>query len=99
MKVEGVAFRVGLLALALASALWGFRLMFVDHLPTVFRSEYEDLSYGWYIPLFSLYVLCELRSESLRFAASRSFCPLSVWVFSAYAGTRCGSRCSASSGF
>ena len=54
MKVEGVAFRVGLLALALASALWGFRLMFVDHLPTVFRSEYEDLSYGWYIPLFSL---------------------------------------------
>ena len=62
-KVEGVAFRAVLLALAFASALWGFRLMFADHLPTVFRSDYEDLSYGWYIPIFSIYVLWRERRE------------------------------------
>ena len=63
MKVDGVAFRVSLMALVFASALWGYRLMFVDHLPTVFRSELEDLSYGWYIPLFSFYVLWRERRE------------------------------------
>ena len=63
MKVEGVAFRTVLLALTFASAIWGFRLMFEDHLPTVFRSAHEDLSYGWYIPLFSLYVVWRERRE------------------------------------
>ena len=63
MKADRVAFRAVLLALTFASMLWGFRLMFVDHLPTVFRSEMEDLSYGWYVPLFSLYVLWRERRE------------------------------------
>ncbi len=63
MKAEGVAFRVCLLALALASALWGYRLMLLDHLPTAFNSELEDLSYGWYVPVFSAYVLWRERRE------------------------------------
>lgn len=63
MKVGGIAFRTALLALTFASALWGFRLMLVDHLPTAFRGELDDLSYGWYIPLFSLYVLWRERRE------------------------------------
>ncbi len=37
--------------------------MFIDHLPTVFRSSLEDLSYGWYVPIFSLYVLWRERRE------------------------------------
>ena len=60
---RGVVLRSVLLALAFASALWGYRLMFIDHLPTVFRSSLEDLSYGWYVPIFSLYVLWRERRE------------------------------------
>ena len=63
MKAGWLAFRTVLLALALASMAWGFRLMLFDHLPVVFQSDLEDLSYGWYVPLFSLYVLWRERRE------------------------------------
>ena len=49
--------RIAATTIALLSMVWGFRLMLFTHLPDVFSSEIEDMSYGWYVPLFSLYVL------------------------------------------
>ena len=63
MRTGSIALRTGLLAVALASMLWGYRLMFMDHLPVVFMSPLEDLSYGWYVPLFSAYVVWRERRE------------------------------------
>lgn len=63
MKIGDIKTRVVLLALTFASTLWGFRLMLIEHLPMAFESAYEDLSYGWYVPLFSLYVVWRERRE------------------------------------
>jgi len=41
----------------MVALLWGYQLMFLDHAPVAFGSVEEDLSYGWYVPLFSLYVV------------------------------------------
>ena len=71
--IRCVAFRAVLLALTFASALWGYRLMFVDHLPTVFRSPLEDLSYGWFVPVFSAYVLWRERRELVASLGEPSF--------------------------
>lgn len=76
----GVVFRAVLLAFALASALWGYRLMFVEHLPMAFSSELEDLSYGWYVPIFSLYVLWRERHEIAASLDQPSFSGLLLLV-------------------
>ncbi len=60
---EGVRLRLALFAASLLSMLWGYRLLLLNHAPDVFLSPQEDLSYGWYVPLFSLYVLWRERKE------------------------------------
>ena len=50
-------FLLTLFVAAFASMIWGFRLLIFNHAPGVFSVPEEDLSYGWYVPLFSLYVL------------------------------------------
>ena len=58
-----VRLRAWLFAAAAASMLWGFRLLLLHHAPDMFAAKEEDLSYGWYVPLFSLYVLWRERKE------------------------------------
>ena len=55
--------RVGLFAVSLLAMLWGYQLMWMHHVPDVFNEPLEDMSYGWYIPLFSLYVLWQERRK------------------------------------
>lgn len=55
--------RVALFALSMLSMLWGFRLLLTSHAPAVFSAVEEDLSYGWFVPLFSLYVLWNDRRQ------------------------------------
>ena len=55
--------RAWLFAVCLVSLLWGYQLMLLRHLPAVFGEPKEDMSFGWYIPLFSLYVLWRERKE------------------------------------
>ncbi len=57
--------RVGLLAGAFVFLVFGFRVMIFEHLPGIFRVAAEDLSFAWYVPLFSLYVLWSER-DALR---------------------------------
>jgi len=55
--------RLVLLAISLLAVLVGYHLMLGTHAPTAFADKHEDLSYGWYVPLFSLYVLWHERRE------------------------------------
>ena len=86
MKVDWVAFRTVLLALAFASMAWGFRLMLFDHLPVVFQSDLEDLSYGWYVPLFSLYVLWRERREIAASVGEPTLAALPLLAVSLFLG-------------
>lgn len=46
------------------AALYGFSGMFV-RVAAIFADEYEDMSFGWYVPLFSLYVIWTQRERML----------------------------------
>ena len=59
--------RTALLAVSLLAMLWGYRLLLTVHAPVVFSGVREDLSYGWYVPVFSLYVLWRERKEILAY--------------------------------
>ena len=63
MRLRELQVRFGLFAASLLAMLWGYQLMLLDHLPDVFADPKEDMSYGWYIPLFSLYVLWTERTK------------------------------------
>ena len=69
-----VRVRLALFAAVFVSMVWGFRLLLFRHAPGVFMTPTEDLSYGWYVPLFSLYVLWHDRKEIVA-----SFGAPSVW--------------------
>ena len=57
--------RMVMLAAAFAAILWGFQLLLLHHAPSVFNDPKEDMSFGWYVPLFSLYVVWSQRKEIL----------------------------------
>ena len=63
MRFKELHVRVGLFAVSLLAMLWGYRLMLTRHVPDVFNEPLEDMSYGWFIPLFSLYVLWQERRK------------------------------------
>ena len=63
MRFKELQIRVGLFAVSLLAMLWGFQIMWMRHVPAVFNEPLEDMSYGWYIPLFSLYVLWQERRK------------------------------------
>ena len=48
------------------AVLYGCRMLFL-HMADVFASPFEEMSHGWYVPLFSLYMLFRRRA-SLRAA-------------------------------
>lgn len=66
MRFKELHIRVGLFAVSLLAMLWGYRLMWMRHVPDVFTEPLEDMSYGWYIPLFSLYVLWQERRKVIE---------------------------------
>lgn len=52
-RVAQIAFAVA----ALAALAWGFQALIFSHAPSVFNDPKEDMSFAWFVPLFSLYVL------------------------------------------
>ena len=82
--------RTALLAVSLLAMLWGYRLLLTVHAPVVFSGVQEDLSYGWYVPVFSLYVLWRERKEILASVGSPSAWGLLLavpFLFIGYLGT------------
>ena len=51
------------MAVVLAALGWGFQAIILHHAPDMFRAEIEDMSFGWYVPIFSLYVLWTERAK------------------------------------
>ena len=73
MRFKELHVRVGLFAVSLLAMLWGYQLMLMRHVPNVFNEPLEDMSYGWYIPLFSLYVLWQERRKIVESLGKPSF--------------------------
>ena len=49
--------RFAAFAIALGSLAIGFHTLLFTRLPGLFQDELEDMSFGWYVPVFSLYVV------------------------------------------
>ena len=81
-----VKIRAALFVATLLSMVWGFKLLLFDHAPAVFNGTMEDLSYGWYVPVFSLYVLWRERRELAASIGAPSSWGLLLAVPSALAG-------------
>lgn len=58
--------RFFIFVITMLSLILGFRAMLFDHAPTAFAAPEEDMSYAWYVPLFSLYVLYVERRKILN---------------------------------
>ena len=63
MPLRASQVKLGLLAVALGSLAWGFQALLFRHAPDVFSNPQEDMSFAWYVPLFSLYVVWRERRE------------------------------------
>lgn len=91
MKRRDVLFRLGLLVVLLAGLVWGFRELIFDQLPFVFRDANEDMSFGWYVPLFSLYVLWVEREALVKSLGNASFAGFLMalpFLFAGFIGVR-----------
>ena len=80
MKIRNVHFRLVLLAVALGSLVWGFHELIFDHMPFIFRNPQEDMSFGWYVPVFSLYVIWTERRKILESLGDPSWAGLFLTI-------------------
>lgn len=65
--------RLGLLAIVALATLWGFSTLLFSHAPSVFNDPKEDMTFGWFVPLFSLYVLYVERDRLFKSLGGPSF--------------------------
>lgn len=65
--------RLALLALVAGLVVWGFSSLFFTHAPDVFNDPKEDMSFGWYVPIFSLYVLWTEREALFKSVGAPSW--------------------------
>lgn len=83
--------RLALFGVTLVSLVWGFQSMLFNHAPAAFSSSIEDMSFAWYVPLFSLYVLFSERRKILESAAApspRALLLVPPALFLGFIGTR-----------
>ena len=73
MNNRSIQLRVGLLALGLLSMVWGFQALVFSHMPSIFNDPLEDMSFGWYVPVFSLYVVWTEREKIFASVGSPSW--------------------------
>ena len=91
MKAIETRVRIALFATSFLAMLWGYQVLIMQHLPMVFNSELEDLSYGWYVPVFSLYVVwCERRkiAESVGNPSLWGLLAILPFAFAGFLGVR-----------
>ncbi len=60
---RGLALRIALAAVAFAAMAWGFRALFLQHMPPILNDPAEDMSFALFVPMFSLYVLWTERKK------------------------------------
>ena len=86
-----VHIRVGLFAASFLAMLVGYHLLLLDHAPMIFGDELEDMSYGWYVPVFSLYVVWDERrriADSVGEPSWLGFLLIVPFAFAGFLGAR-----------
>lgn len=78
--------RLFLLVLCFASMIFGFRTLIFVHAPVVFNDPLEDMSFAWYVPIFSAYVIWRTRDEILSSVGNPSI----VGAFAVLGALFCG---------
>lgn len=78
--------RVALFAAALLAMLIGYHLLLLEHVPMIFNDALEDMSYGWYVPIFSLYVVWSERRRIADSVGEPSWLGFFLMVPFAFAG-------------
>ena len=86
MKVREVYIRVGLFAVSLLAMLYGYHLLMLQHAPSIFNDTLEDMSYGWYVPVFSLYVVWSERRKIVESVGNPSLWGVLLILPFAFAG-------------
>ncbi len=84
-------FRMGILFVVFAAMIWGFQMLLFRHVPMTFNDPKEDMSFAWYVPLFSLYVVWTERQKILEACGKPSFVGLLLtlpFFFIGFLGTR-----------
>lgn len=71
VKNQNLIAKCAFFAAGILSVCWGFQAMF-GHAAGVFRVPEEDLSYGWFVPVFSLFVMWRERRQIVAAAQARS---------------------------
>lgn len=57
MKIGKIDVRLILLMAVCAFMVWGFKSLLFVNAPAVFSDPKEDMSFAWYVPVFSIYVV------------------------------------------
>ena len=86
MRLRDIHIRTALFAASVLSMLWGYHLLLTGHLPSVFNDAMEDMSYGWYVPVFSLYVVWSERRKIAESVGNPSIWGILLIVPFAFAG-------------
>lgn len=73
MKVKDTNIRIGLMGAMLAALVGGFHALIFDHAPNLFRAPDADMSYAWFVPVYSAYVLWVERARIRATAGAPSF--------------------------
>ncbi len=63
--LKSIQFRVILLGVVLGAMIWGFHDLLFSRIIFVFTDPLEDMSFAWFVPLFSLYIVWTEREKLL----------------------------------
>lgn len=66
MKNSSFKTRIALLIVAALAMIGGFSTLLFNHAPGVFNDPKEDMSFGWFVPVFSLYVIWTEREKLVK---------------------------------
>lgn len=86
MRLKELHIRVVLFAASLLVMLFGYHLLLLRHAPSVFNDQMEDMSFGWYVPVFSLYVIWSERRKIAESVGNPSLWGLLTILPFAFAG-------------
>ena len=86
MRLKELHIRVVLFAVSLLVMLFGYHLLLLHHAPSVFNDQMEDMSFGWYVPVFSLYVIWSERRKIAESVGNPSLWGLMTILPFAFAG-------------
>ena len=91
LSLDGVGARLWLLAVTGLAIVIGYHRLLFSHVSMTFNDPKEDMSFAWYVPLFSLYVVWKERAklvDSLRGPSWVGAVAVIPFLFLGFLGTR-----------